>query len=206
MYVAAAIFLAYLIGSIPSAYIAGKLRGVDLRKQGSGNLGATNVARSLGWETGLVVLAADCLKGFLPVAVLPLWIHPVSRWTLVLIGVATIVGHVRPIFLLTRGGGGGKGVATGAGVFLALAWLPLLIALAVFALVVLVTRFMSLGSLSGALALPIALLLQLRNPMDPVFLASIPIVLFVVWTHRANIARLRNGKEPAFEFSRRGSR
>src|ERR1700716_473582 len=125
------VVLSYLAGSIPSAYIAGKLRGVDLRKHGSGNLGATNVVRVLGAKTGAVVFVADVLKGFLPVFFLPIYTETLrpDMWALVF-GIAAIVGHVKPIFLL--GKGGGKGVATATGVFLALAPIPVLVTNAVW--------------------------------------------------------------------------
>ena len=196
------VVIAYLSGSIPSAHIAGRLRGIDLRQHGSGNLGATNVARVLGWKTGLVVFLVDVLKGALPVALLPGMITS-SRpdlWALVF-GVAAIMGHVRPIFLL--GKGGGKGVATAAGVFLALAWLPLLVTQIVFFAVIYSTRYMSLASLSAALTLPVALLVWTHDPTSPVFLASIPIVVFVFWNHRANIGRLRRGEEPKFSLKKK---
>ena len=121
------VLIAYLAGSIPSAYIAGKVRGVDLRKHGSGNLGATNVVRVLGAKIGAVVFIADLLKGFLPVYFLPMYTETLrpEMWALVY-GAAAILGHVKPIFLL--GKGGGKGVATASGVFLALAFVPMLIA------------------------------------------------------------------------------
>src|SRR5882757_7319697 len=119
------LIISYLAGSIPSAYIAGKLRGVDLRKHGSGNLGATNVVRVLGAKTGAVVFVADFLKGFLPVYFLPRYTETLrpGLWALVF-GAAAIMGHVKPIFLL--GKGGGKGVATASGVFTALAFVPML--------------------------------------------------------------------------------
>src|ERR1700693_6067023 len=114
------LIISYLAGSIPSAYIAGKLRGVDLRKHGSGNLGATNVVRVLGAKIGAVVFLADLLKGFLPVFFLPRYAETLrpELWALVY-GAAAILGHVKPIYLL--GKGGWKGVATATGVFLALA-------------------------------------------------------------------------------------
>src|SRR5207237_9313433 len=114
------VLIAYLAGSIPSAYIAGKLRGVDLRQHGSGNLGATNVVRVLGRATGAVVFLADVLKGFLPVFFLPIYTETLQPelWALVY-GAAAIFGHVKPIFLL--GKGGGKGDATATGGLLALA-------------------------------------------------------------------------------------
>ncbi|MBA2687915.1 MAG: glycerol-3-phosphate 1-O-acyltransferase PlsY [Gemmatimonadaceae bacterium] len=196
------VVIAYLAGSIPSAHIAGRLRGIDLRKEGSGNLGATNVSRVLGWETGVVVLLADMLKGALPVALLPQAVvtgRP-DIWA-VAFGVAAILGHVRPIFLLGRGGG--KGVATAAGVFLALAWLPFFISQIVFFSVAFMTRYISLASLSAAVMLPIAILLWTGNTASPVFIASVLIVLFVFWNHRANIGRLRRGEESKFSFKRK---
>ena len=196
------VVIAYLAGSIPSAHIAGRLRGIDLREHGSGNLGATNVSRVLGWKTGIVVLLFDMLKGALPVWYLPRMIDSArpDLWALAF-GVAAIIGHVRPAFLL--GKKGGKGVATAAGVFLALAWLPLLITQIVFFGVIFSTKYMSLASLSAALTLPIAILLWNGEPTSPVFLASIPIVLFVFWNHRANIGRLRRGEEPKFSLKRK---
>lgn len=191
------VLIAYLAGSIPSAYIAGKLRGVDLRKHGSGNLGATNVVRVLGARTGIVVFLADFLKGFLPVFFLPMYAETLrpGSWALVY-GAAAILGHVKPIFLL--GQGGGKGVATASGVFTALAIIPMLIAQAVWILVFFFTRYVSLASLIGAAVLPVAILAVDRHPRSPVFIASVIIVIFVFWTHRANIQRLRRGEEHRF--------
>src|SRR6202162_4037428 len=142
------LIISYLAGSIPSAYIAGKLRGVDLRKHGSGNLGATNVVRVLGAKIGAVVFLADLLKGFLPVFFLPRYTETLrpELWALVY-GAAAILGHVKPIFLL--GKGGGKGVATASGVFLALVPIPMLIAEAVWITAFYFTRYVSLASLLG---------------------------------------------------------
>ena len=191
------VLISYLAGSIPSAYIAGKVRGVDLRKHGSGNLGATNVARVLGTRIGAIVFIADLLKGFLPVYFLPRYTETLrpELWALVF-GVAAILGHVKPIFLL--GKGGGKGVATASGVFLALAFVPMLIAEVVWIAVFYFTRYVSLASLVGAAVLPIAILLWSRDPRSPVFISSVAIALFVFWTHRANIGRLRRGEEHRF--------
>lgn len=191
------VLIAYLAGSIPSAYLAGKLRGVDLRKHGSGNLGATNVVRVLGPKIGAAVFIADLMKGFLPVYFLPLYTETLrpELWALVY-GAAAILGHVKPIFLL--GKGGGKGVATASGVFLALAFKPMLIAEVVWITVFYFTRYVSLASLLGAAVLPIAILVLSREPQSPVFIASVIIALFVFWTHRANIGRLRRGQEHKF--------
>ena len=191
------VLLSYLAGSFPSAYIAGRLRGVDLRKQGSGNLGATNVVRVLGPKIGGVVFLADLLKGFLPVYFLPRYTETLrpELWALVF-GAAAILGHVKPIFLL--GKGGGKGVATASGVFLALAFVPMLIAEVVWITAFYFTRYVSLASLLGAAVLPVAILAYSRDPRSPVFIASLIIASFVFWTHRANIGRLRRGEEHRF--------
>ncbi|HEY4733420.1 MAG TPA: glycerol-3-phosphate 1-O-acyltransferase PlsY [Gemmatimonadaceae bacterium] len=191
------VIIAYLAGSIPSAYIAGKLRGVDLRQHGSGNLGATNVVRVLGRNTGIAVFFADLLKGFLPVYFLPMYTETLrpGLWALAY-GVAAIFGHVKPVFLLGRGGG--KGVATASGVFMALALVPMLITEVVWIIVFATTRYVSLASLAGAAALPIAIVALYRDPRSPVFIASVIIASFVFWTHRANIGRLRRGEEHRF--------
>jgi acyl phosphate:glycerol-3-phosphate acyltransferase len=197
-----ALVLSYLSGSIPFAAIAGKLRGVDLRKQGSGNLGATNVFRVLGWKIGLLVFVADALKGALPVLYLPLRIagaHDPIIWAIAC-GIAAIAGHVRPVFLKFRRGG--KGVATAAGVFFALAPLPMAVTFALFVAVVFATGYVSLGSMISAVVLPSILLVTL-GPRSPLFVVSTVIALFVFWTHRSNIGRLRRGEE--HRFGKRGS-
>lgn len=192
-----AVALAYVAGSIPSAYIAGRIRGVDLRKHGSGNLGATNVIRVLGTKIGLVVFAFDVAKGALPVLFLPPWTvsdFPLI-WIAIACGAAAIFGHARPVFLLF--GRGGKGVATAAGVFLALAPVQTALTLIVFAVVLLSSGYVSLGSLIGATLLPILIAVTL-GPRSPVFTISVLVGLFVYWTHRGNIGRLRRGEEHRF--------
>lgn len=201
-----ALFLSYLLGSIPAAYLAGKSRGIDLRKHGSGNLGATNVIRVLGTRIGLAVFAFDMAKGAVPVLLFPRWVpaavfRSFSSPVLVgvLCGVAAIVGHVRPIYL--RFGKGGKGVATAAGVFLALAPVQTLLSLIVFAVVLLSSGFVSLGSLISAVMLPtlLAVTVGVRSVLFPI---SVAVAAFVFWTHRANIGRLRRGEE--HRFGKRG--
>lgn len=194
---AVALVLSYLSGSLPFAAIAGKARGVDLRKHGSGNLGATNVFRVLGWKVGLLVFVADALKGALPVLLLP----PIMQsardpvlWAIAC-GVAAIAGHVRPVFLRFRRGG--KGVATAAGVFFAMAPIPMAITFAVFVAVVFASGYVSLGSLVCAVLLP-SLLGVTQGDRSPLFLVSVVLALFVFWTHRANIGRLRRGEEHRF--------
>ncbi len=191
------VLIAYLAGSIPSAYIAGRVRGVDLRKHGSGNLGATNVVRVLGAKIGAVVFLADFFKGFLPVFYLPIVADTLQPqlWALIY-GAAAILGHVKPIFLLGRGGG--KGVATASGVFTALVPVPMLISMATWIVVFWISRYVSLASLVGAAILPIAIYVLYRDAHAPVFIASVIIAAFVFWTHRANIGRLRRGEEHRF--------
>ena len=194
--------LAYVAGSIPAAYIAGKVtRGIDLRQHGSGNLGATNVYRVLGAKVAVVVLLFDAAKGAVPVLWFPrLIVPPVSEagtstlWAIGF-GVAAIIGHVRPVFLLWKGGG--KGVATASGVFGALAPAAIGITLLVWLGVLVISGYMSLASLAGAVVLPVALAVMggLRSPL---FAVSIVVAAFVFWTHRSNIGRLRRGEEPRF--------
>ena len=203
---AGAILVSFLLGSIPAAYIAGKMKGIDLRKHGSGNLGATNVIRVLGTKVGMAVFAFDMAKGAIPVIFFPRWIEaagpPVMDPVIaaILCGLAAIVGHVRPIYL--KFGKGGKGVATAAGVFLGLAPVPTLLALVVFAVVLLSSGFVSLGSLTSGAILPVLLAVTV-GVRSPVFGISVVVAAFVFWTHRANIARLRNGEE--HRFGKRGT-
>jgi glycerol-3-phosphate acyltransferase PlsY len=201
-----AILVSYLLGSIPAAYIAGKARGVDLRRHGSGNLGATNVIRVLGTRIGLAVFAFDMAKGAAPVLFFSRWVPASTIPTPdaptiigIICGLAAIIGHVRPIYL--GFGRGGKGVATAAGVFLALAPVQTLLALIVFAVVLLSSGYVSLGSLMSATMLPILLGITL-GPRSPLFMISVAVAAFVFWTHRANIVRLRNGEE--HRFGKRG--
>jgi glycerol-3-phosphate acyltransferase PlsY len=185
--------VAYLAGSFPTAYLVGKANGVDLRTVGSGNLGATNVFRTLGWKWGLLVYVVDGLKGLLPTLLLPGAVGVAGGWPWgVLLGVLTIVGHVKPIFLL--GKGGGKGVATASGVFFALAPVAGACAVAAFAITVALTRYVSLGSLIGAVVLPIAMVVQARA-LTPLSIVGATIAAFVFFTHRDNIGRLMRGEE-----------
>jgi glycerol-3-phosphate acyltransferase PlsY len=196
-----ALLVAYAVGSIPTAYLAGRLlKGVDLRTIGSGNLGATNVYRSLGAAPAAVVLVLDGLKGALPVIYLPpaidgvFWFEPRELlWWKLACGVAAILGHSKPIFLLWKGGG--KGIATGAGVFAAIAPIGMGVATLIFLTVAVSTGIVSLASLTAAVALPVAVLV-LHGVKSPVFVVTLAVLGFVLWTHRGNIARLRAGTEP----------
>jgi len=196
----AVLAVAYVSGSVPSAWLAGAWAGVDLRKEGSGNLGATNVLRTLGPRVGAIVFAADIAKGALPVFFAGAMTGVTGNQLVFLqiaSGVAAILGHARPVFLGFRRGG--KGVATACGVFLALAPLQAALSLMTFAIVVLSSGYVSLASLSGAFALPVVLAASLgpRSPLLPIGMLTLA---FVAWTHRENIKRLRAGTE--FRFSR----
>ena len=184
----------YLVGSIPFGYLYSRyVEGVDVRSQGSGNIGATNVLRNFGWLPGVSVLLLDALKGALPVS-LAMSLLPGDHLTWILVGASAILGHVLSIFLYFEGG---KGVATSAGVFAVLTPQALVIALAVFAPVVGVTRYMSAGSLTGALTLPLAAGYFLE-PTDPIVLGAWVLTIMVYWQHRANIKRLVRGEEETF--------
>lgn len=198
---AVALLAAWLIGSIPWAYVAGRLlKGVDLRTYGSGNLGTTNVLRLLGAPAAIVVYALDAAKGMVPVLLFPTLFDfaPRSGWAIAC-GLFAILGHVRPAFLLLKGGG--KGVATASGVFFALTPIATTASLAGFLLLLGTTRTMSLASLTGAAILPIGV--ALTHGVDSlVFGVSLGVAAFVYWTHRANIGRLRRGEEPKLTLRR----
>ena len=209
MHPAVAVVLSYLSGSIPAAWLAGRWAGVDLRTHGSGNLGATNVLRILGPGIGALVFAVDIAKGALPVRLLPPMTGATGHtltWLAVACGVAAIVGHIRPVFL--GFGKGGKGVATACGVFLALAPVQTLLTLVIFSVVVLASGYVSLSSLTGAVALPVLLAVSV-GARSPLFLIAVVTAVFVFWTHRANIKRLQEGTEYRFgkaaNFGRRPS-
>ena len=199
------ILAAYLVGSFPAAYLAGRFHNVDLRQHGSGNLGATNALRVLGWRTGVPVFAIDVLKGYVPAALFTAWFAGASGgpsgvtatlpslWSLAY-GMVAIIGHVKPVYLIGRGGGGGKGVATAAGVFLGLAPVATLVALAVFGFTFAASGYVSLGSIVAALVLVVALAV-VPGVSSPVFFTGVLVATFVVWAHRANIGRLRRGEE-----------
>jgi len=190
--------IAYLAGSIPFAYLAGRLvKGIDLRTVGSGNLGATNVFRTLGAPAGVSVMLLDIIKGAVPVYWLPRLLDvgaPVTEtatWWALAYGVMAILGHTKPVFLLWQGGG--KGVATAAGIFLAVIPVPLLGTFALFALTSVLSGYVSVGSLAAAVVFPVWVWWVQGG--SPVFFTALVVGVFVWWTHRANIARLRAGTE-----------
>lgn len=199
MHPAYGLLIAYAAGSFPSAYIAGRLiKGIDLRAVGSGNLGATNVYRTLGFGAALCVLLIDLAKGALPVMYLPRLLDAGlagsdrALWWALGYGIAAIAGHAKPVFLLWKGGG--KGVATATGVFLVLAPEPLLATVVVCIAVVWYTGYMSAGSITAAALFP--LLVWLDTRVTPVLWGALVVSAFICWTHRANMVRLRAGTEP----------
>ena len=185
-----AVLAAYLLGATPTSYLVGKLaRGIDLREHGSKNLGATNVFRILGWKYAIPVALFDIAKGAVPVLVFS---HP--PWLAVAVGVAAVLGHMFSPYVHFKGG---KGVATAAGMFLALAPLSVLIALAVWGFCLWLTGYVSLSSIVAVLTVPVTV--SLLQPDAPhVFWASVALAALIVFAHRKNIARLVAGTENRF--------
>ncbi|MGE5228400.1 MAG: glycerol-3-phosphate 1-O-acyltransferase PlsY [Deltaproteobacteria bacterium] len=180
--------LAYLAGSIPFGLVVGKLfYGVDVRQHGSGNVGTTNVFRVLGKKAGVAVLVCDMLKGYIPAAIAAALFDP---WFAIFIAAAPVVGHIYSIFLKGRGG---KGIATGAAVVLALVPLVFAIILVVWIVLLLTTRYVSVASLVAAFLVPV-LTISLDEPL-PYKIAGVLVAVIVWWAHRGNIQRLLAGQE-----------
>ncbi len=192
---------AYLVGAIPTSYLAGRLaRGIDLRQHGSRNLGATNVYRVLGWRYAIPVGLLDVLKGALPVLLCSrLSVGP--AWLPVTTGVAAVAGHVFSPYVRFRGG---KGVATATGMFLALAPLAITMSAVLWAALLWLSGYVSVGSLIAVALFP--LWTRLTRPHAPyTFWASVVLALLIVYSHRANIRRLAQGTEHRFRTRKRAS-
>ena len=196
--------LAYMAGSIPFGYLVGRVvLKHDIRDHGSGNIGATNVARVIGKQWGLAVLVADCLKGALPTLLIPpqLADDQTARVGLaVLCGIATVVGHMFPIWLKLKGG---KGVATGLGVALVLSWQSTVAALVVFIAAFATTRRTSVGSMLAAVTFGVTyFVLTGREAFAagkwPLSAFAVAVPTLIIFQHRTNIARLLKGEEPSF--------
>ena len=183
---------AYLLGSIPTGLLLAKASGVDIRTTGSGNIGATNVYRTLGRTVGILTLVGDCLKGLVPVLVAQGL--GMGDTMIAAAGAAAFLGHVYTVFL---GFKGGKGVATALGVFLGVSPASVGLALVIFIAVVAAWRYISLGSITAAAAMPIIVTALDRRP--PVIAMTAGIALLVIWKHRENITRLRAGTESKFK-------
>jgi acyl phosphate:glycerol-3-phosphate acyltransferase len=183
--------LAYLCGSIPSGVLLARRRGIDVRQSGSGNIGATNVARSAGMGLGILTLLLDVLKGFVPTLIARIALS--DAWAVGAVGLAAFAGHLFPVFLRFSGG---KGVATAGGVYLALAPAALGISITVFTVAAVLSRYVSLASVLASVALPIACL-GLGYPPSTSLFAGVVAVLIVL-RHRSNLRRLIRGDEPPF--------
>lgn len=204
------ILLSYLIGSIPTSIIISKLvKGIDIRQYGSGNAGGTNVMRILGFKAGITVIIIDLFKGLFATSVISKLMYsgipfnnytPFEDFTLVkiLCGSAAVVGHIWTIF---GGFRGGKGIATAAGMLIGIAPWDILIVLGVFLIVLLISRYVSLGSISAAIAFPITLIFRanvLKSEIEgygTLIYFSIGMAALLIFTHRKNIVRLLQGKE-----------
>ncbi len=185
----ALVIVGYLLGSIPFGYLIGHWRGVDIRASGSGNIGATNAARVLGKKWGILVLALDALKGWAPVAA-GIHLLRLPPALVALVGLAAFAGHVFPLWLDFKGG---KGVATAAGVMLAVAPLAALGGFLAYAVCYAIWRISSIGSLVAlAVVLPVMLLFY-REPAYGALVGSM--AALIVWTHRGNIQRLLERRE-----------
>ena len=193
--------LAYLVGSIPTAWLVGRAFGIDLREKGSGNLGGTNAYRVLGARGGLPVIVVDITKGYVPAAFFPQWDGSGVGELALAYGLLAIVGHVWPVWLKFRGG---KGVATGAGVLIALAPFAALVATLVWIGMVALTRTVSVASLAAATVVPVAAAITDAPWSTTLFCASV--ALFVWWTHRSNLVRIARGEEHKFGAERSASR
>ncbi len=191
------LIICYLVGSVPTAYLlVKKLKGVDIRTVGSGNVGATNAARILGKWGFAAVFSADMLKGFIPV-----WVTGMLYPDVVLIAaVLVVLGHTYTVFLNFKGG---KGVATAVGVFLALAPVPLGVAAVAFGVVFYVGRMVSLSSITAAAVLAAAVVLMDTPVSLKIF--TVVIAAFVIYKHRTNINRIMKGEETKVELNRKSS-
>jgi acyl phosphate:glycerol-3-phosphate acyltransferase len=189
---------AYLIGSIPTGVIVGRMRGFDPRAVGSGNIGTSNVVRAGGISAAVMTLVGDALKGAIPVIVARAADYPAA--TIAWVGLAAFIGAICSVFL---GFSGGKGIACALGVWLAISPMAILFALAAFAVVLAISRIMSLASMAAAIVLPPAVAI-LRLPNQYLLLAILMTAL-ALFRHRENIQRLSRGEEPKFQPKRGGS-
>lgn len=201
--------VAYLMGSIPFGLIISLYRGIDIRKAGSGNIGATNVFRSVGKRWGVLTFILDAMKGFVPTYILPCIVndlcpamtHSHCGALALTCACAAVAGHNWPVFLRFKGG---KGVATTAGALLAVAWPSLLIGLATWLIVLLATRYVSVASIVAALVVAIAgwMLPSAKSGGLALQLVLTLVAGVLIFRHRANIQRLLKGNENRFQFKR----
>lgn len=202
----------YLLGGIPTGYLIGRFKGIDIRKHGSGNPGTANVYRTLGKVPGVLTFTVDFLKGFLPAYVALHYFYiagsqDFSRghwWIPVTAGALAIAGHIWTVFLSFHGG---KGVATAAGVFMALLPIPTAGAFVVFGIAVALTSHISVGSMSASVALPLlCYFIAFRDPNKrPFILLALAVCALIFYTHIANIRRILKGAELSFKHKKDGA-
>lgn len=201
----------YILGGIPTGYIIGRLKGIDIRQHGSGNPGTANVYRTLGKIPGLLTFAADFLKGFLPTLIAAQYFFDPANyadfskghwWIPVTAGALAIAGHIWTPFLNFKGG---KGVATAAGVFMALIPVPTAGAFVVFAIAVGITSHISVGSMAASVALPVLCFALAKDYQRPFTLLALTVCILIFYTHIANIRRILKGAELSFKHKREGA-
>ncbi len=196
------IIISYLIGGIPFGYLIAVAKGIDIRTQGSGNIGATNVGRVLGKKYGLIIFTLDMLKGFIVVFFVPAAVSSAvniptttDNLLVILCGFCAVLGHAFPVYLKFKGG---KAVATSFGVFIWLVPVSIAIAFGVWLLTVIVTRYVSLGSMIGSMALAVAIVVVVNSPFgDNVYLTamSVAVAILIIARHTSNIQRIIAGTE-----------
>ncbi len=183
------IIFAYLLGSVSFGYLFAKtLKGVDIRKIGSGNTGATNISRLMGFKFAIIVLILDAVKGLLAILI-PSYLET-ETWVILLCGLAVIIGHNWPVFFAFKGG---RGAATTLGVFLGLAPIPALAVFSLFIVVSLISRYVSLGTIIAAVLIPLTMYL-LSYPLN-YFIFGLSVCIILLWRHYPNIKRLLQGRE-----------
>ena len=189
------LLVAYLIGATPTSYLAGKLgRAIDLREHGSKNLGATNVYRVLGWRYAIPVALIDMAKGVVPIAILGPWSNG-PGWFTVALGLAAVLGHMYSPYVRFKGG---KGVATAAGMFLALAPLAVVISIPIWAATLWLSGYVSVASMAVVVLFPVWVRITAPGQLYA-FWSSVVLALMIVYSHRANIRRLRDWTENRFQ-------
>ena len=186
------LLISYLLGSFPSGFLYAKnLKGIDLRRVGSGSTGATNVLRNIGKWPALIVFVIDVLKGFIAVKIAYFFLS--ENIFQVLAGLCAITGHIWPIWLRGRGG---KAVATGLGMFIAISWKVGLASFGTFLIIISITKVVSLSSITAALFLPIYMLIYVGTFNHTFTIFSLIIAIIVIWKHKSNINRILKGVEP----------
>ncbi len=214
------IILSYLVGSIPNSIIVSKAaKGIDIRQYGSGNAGGTNVMRILGWKLGVLVIVLDAIKGALAVVVIARLHYgampfenatPFDDFTLVQIiaGISAVIGHIWTVF---AGFKGGKGIATALGMLITIITIDMLVAIGIFVLVVSLCKYISLGSIIGAIAVPLTLIIRenIFHVNIPGYNILLPFVIgisfLVLYTHRKNVIRLIQGTESKLNFKKKSN-